>query len=227
MKIGASGVNAECSKTRGRGLWKVAALALATLPLGAVGGCGAARPMQYYQLTVPSEMSQVERNASGVSLTVVPLFSSTLYREDRIVYSTGPEQMGVYEYHRWTEPPTEMIHEVVLRELRASGRYRAVFSRRSSGRADYLLRGQLYDFKEISGPPLMARLTADWELVDTKTGTVVWTFHYGHDEAVSSKDVQAVVAALDHDVQRAVGEVKAGLEQYFATATTPASTPGK
>jgi ABC-type uncharacterized transport system auxiliary subunit len=135
--------------------------------------------------------------------------------------------MGVYEYHRWTEPPTEMIHEVVLRELRASGRYRAVFSRRSSGRADYLLRGQLYDFKEISGPPLMARLTADWELVDTKTGTVVWTFHYGHDEAVSSKDVQAVVAALDHDVQRAVGEVKAGLEQYFATATTPASTPGK
>ena len=56
---------------------------------------------------------------------------------------------------------------------------------------------------------------------------MVWTFHYGHDEAVSSKDVQAVVAALDHDVQRAVSEVKAGLEQYFATAQAPAATPGK
>jgi hypothetical protein len=33
---------------------------------------------------------------------------------------------------------------------------------------------------------------------------------------VSSKDVGAVVAALDRSAQGIVGQVKAGLEQYFS-----------
>jgi len=44
--------------------------------------------------------------------------TSHLYREDRIVYGNGAEQLGTYEYQRWAEPPTEMIQEVLLRELR-------------------------------------------------------------------------------------------------------------
>ena len=70
--------------------------------------------MQYYQLTVPNDVAQAEPNASGISLALGPLTSSHLYREDRIVYSSGAEQMGTYEYQRWTEPPAEMISEVLL-----------------------------------------------------------------------------------------------------------------
>jgi ABC-type uncharacterized transport system auxiliary subunit len=196
---------------------KTAGWMLAALPAAMLAGCGAARPMQYYQLSVPNDMAPAEPNASGISLALGPMTSSHLYREDRIVYSSGAEQMGTYEYQRWTEPPAEMISEVLLRELRASGRYREVYSRRSSSRSDYVLRGQLYDFKEVPGSPLMARVTAEWELYDAKTGMTVWSHHYSKDEPVSGKDVPAMVAALDKNVQRAVGEVKAGLDQYFAS----------
>jgi ABC-type uncharacterized transport system auxiliary subunit len=221
--MGIISANKTCEESHGvksttPRLRKAAVLALAAVSLMRLTGCGAARPMQYYQLTVPTDMTQAEPNASGVSLAVGLMAASHLYREDRIVYSSGAQQMGTYEYQRWTEPPAEMIQEVLLRELRASGRYREVFSQRSSGHGDFVLRGRLYDFKEVSGSPLMARVTAEWELHDAKSGSTVWSHHYGHDEPVSGKDVPGMVAALDRNVQRAVSEVKAGLDQYFASA---------
>ena len=125
--------------------------------------------------------------------------------------------MGTYEFQRWTEPPAEMIEEVLLRELRASNRYREVFAQRSASHADYVLRGRLYDFKEVSGSPLQARVTVEFELKDMKSGATVWSHYYSHDEPVDGKDVPAMVAALDRNVQRGVSEVKASLEQYFST----------
>src|ERR1700688_2703869 len=184
---------------------------------GSMAGCGATRPMQYYQLTVPADVHHSETNPSGISLALGPLVASHLYREDRIVFGSGPQQMGTYEFQRWTEPPAEMIEEVLLRELRASSRYREVFAQRSASHADYVLRGRLYDFKEVSGSPLQARVTVEFELKDMKTGTTVWSHYYNHDEPVNGKDVPAMVAALDRNVQRGVSEVKASLEQYFSS----------
>lgn len=183
-----------------------------------LGGCGATRPSQYYQLTVPGDVPVAkEGDATPVTLLVGTLLASDLYREDRIVYSTTQEEMGTYQYQRWAEPPTEMIQEVLLRELRSTGRYRAVFAHRSDANGDFLLRGRLYDFKEVSGSGMVARLTVDFEMRDLKSGTTVWTHYYHHDEPVNGKNVPAVVAALDKNVQRSVKEVLEGLDQYFAS----------
>ncbi|HKW65167.1 MAG TPA: ABC-type transport auxiliary lipoprotein family protein [Candidatus Acidoferrum sp.] len=182
-----------------------------------LAGCGATRPSKYYQLTIPGEAPAGQNvEAAPVTLLVGTLLAPDLYRESRIVYSTTGEQMGTYEYERWEEPPTEMIQEVLLRELRSSGRYRAVFVHRSDANGDFLLRGRLYDFKEVSGNGEVARLTADFEMRDMKNGATVWTHYYHYDEPVNGKDVPAVVAALDKNVQRAVKEVLESLNQYFA-----------
>src|SRR5260370_2890863 len=89
--------------------------------VGLLGGCGAAGQSKYYQLTVPAEAGAVEKaDAVPVTLLLGQLMTSHLYREDRIVFGNGAEQLGTYEYQRWAEPPTEMIQEVLLRELRSS-----------------------------------------------------------------------------------------------------------
>lgn len=191
-----------------------------------LAGCGATRPSKYYQLTVPGNTSaDPQDGAVPVTIVMGPLISSHLYREDHIVYSSNSEAMGTYEYQRWAEPPTEMIEEVLLRALRSSGRYRAVYAQHSSIRGDYLLHGQLYDFKEMTGSPMSARLSLELELRNTKTGDSVWTHLYNHDEPVNGKDVSAVVAALDRNVQRATSEFTASLAQYFSThpPASPAS----
>lgn len=193
-------------------------VSIAALAAGLLAGCGAARPSKYYQLTIPGDAAPAaERSPYPVTLLLGPLRSSHLYREDHIVYSSSGENMGTYEYQQWAEPPTEMLVDVLLRELRASGRYRAVDVLRSNSHGDYILYGRLYDFKEISSSPMMARLTIDLELRETKSGSTVWTHYYSHDEPVSGKDISAVVAALDRNAQRGMGEVKSSLDQYFST----------
>jgi ABC-type uncharacterized transport system auxiliary subunit len=188
------------------------------LCLGILHGCGAARPSKFYQLAPPSDKTPGADPAPfPVTLLLGPITTSHLYRDDRIVYTSNGETMGTYEYQRWAEPPSEMIGDVLLRELQESGRYQHVYSLRSDSRGDYVLRGRLYDFREITGNGLAARVAFEFELRDSKTGGTVWSRSYSHDEPVSSKDVAAVVAALNRNVQSGLSEVMGGLQQYFAT----------
>jgi ABC-type uncharacterized transport system auxiliary subunit len=193
-------------------------ITIAALSAGLLAGCGATRPSKYYQLTVPGDVTPVaERTPYPVTLLLGPLRASHLYREDHIVFSSKGESMGTYQYQQWAAPPTEMLVDVLLRDLRASGKYRAVDVLRSNSHGDFILYGRLYDFKEISASPVVARLTMDLELRETKTGSTVWTHYYTHDESVNEKDISAVVAALDRNAQRGMGEIKASLDQYFST----------
>ena len=172
---------------------------------------------KYYQLKPPAKStSAAAGDPLPITLLVGPLKASHLYREDRLVYATDSEEMGTYQTHRWAQPPTEMMQELLWRSLRASGRYSAVNLLTSSSRGDFLLEGNLYDFKEISGSTLAARVNLELELHDMKTGAIVWTHSYTHDEPVSGKDVSAVVAALDQNAQRGVSEAEASLNEYFA-----------
>src|SRR5690349_25164604 len=96
-----------------------------------VCACGAARPSKYYQLTIPGDApagQATDPPPAPVTLLVGNLFSSDLYREDRIVYSTAGGRRGPYEYELWADPPTELIQEALRRELRSPGRSRAVFT---------------------------------------------------------------------------------------------------
>lgn len=197
----------------------------ALLCFAALNGCGAARPSKYYQLTVPSDKtSGADPAPYPVTLLLGSITTSHLYRDDHIVYTSNGEAMGTYEYQRWAEPPTEMINDVLLRELQTSGRYQHIYTVRSDVRGDYLLRGHLYDFREISGSGLAARVAFEFELRDSKTGMTVWSRSYSHDEPVDGKTVSAVVAALDRNVQSGLGEIIGGLDQYFSTNGAVAST---
>lgn len=203
---------------QGRGVaigWRLVTVVLAT---GVLIGCGAVRPVKYFQLTVPSDATQVEKvDAFPVTLLVGSLMTSHIYREDRIVYGNGREQMGTYEYQRWANPPAEMIEEVLLRRLRSSARYQAVHYQRSNTQGDFSIRGRLYDFSEVTGSRFSARVTFELEMRDLKTGATVWNHGYTHDEPVAGKDVRAVVLALDRNVQRGISEVVDSLERYFAS----------
>jgi ABC-type uncharacterized transport system auxiliary subunit len=195
---------------------------------GLMAGCGAARPNKYYQLTFPGDAAADPPAGAvhPVSIIVGTLNASHLYREDHIVYGSSAENMGTYEYQRWAEPPAEMIQDVLLHALRNSGRFRTVLSLRSTAHGDYLLHGHLYELKEITGASMAGRLSMELELRDTRNGETLWTHLYSHDEAVSGKDVGAVVKALNHNVQRAAAELTASLDQYFAAhLPAPASAP--
>ncbi len=187
------------------------------LCLGMLNGCGAARPSKFYQLTLPNDKTPgADPSPFPVTLLLGPITTSHLYRDDHIIYTSGGETLGTYEYQRWAEPPSEMISDVLLRELQESERYQHVYFLRSDSRGDYVLRGRLYDFREIDGNELSARVAFDFELRDSRTGSTVWHRSYSQDEPVNGKDVSAVVAALNRNVLSGLREVMGGLDEYFS-----------
>lgn len=187
------------------------ALGILTLVLS---GCGAPRPIKYYELSYPS-VAASQQAPLNVSLLVHMFEGSHLYKDERIVYSTSPQELGVYESQRWVLPPVDLLHDALVRSLRYSGRFKSVMVVRGEGGGDFGLHGYLYEFNEVDGSEVVARLDYVVRLRDRKTGMVVWTHTYNHDEPAGAKTVPAVAAAMDKNVQRSVAEIQAGLDEYF------------
>jgi ABC-type uncharacterized transport system auxiliary subunit len=186
---------------------------IAALALG-LDACGTARPIKYYQVNYPTK-SVVSDDALRVTLMVRPIEASHLYLDDKIVYGFDTPEMGTYEYQRWSEPPVEVLQLALVRGLRSTGRFRAVYTLRADPNERFILSGYLYDFKEVDTNPMVARLNFEVRLRDRTTGAVVWDYTYTHDEPAASKTVMAFVEAMDKNVQRSVQEVQAGLVEYF------------
>jgi cholesterol transport system auxiliary component len=209
--MGANEKRAHATRTTG------AAFVLACV-LGSLFGCGGVPPMKYYQLATPDSPPVAPTTAVlPVTLVVAPLRAGPLYRDNRLVYATSNTELGTYEFERWAQPPALMIQGVLVRELRASGEFRAVETMGSGSRSNFVLRGNLYDFKEVSNGSVAARVTLDMDLRDTRTGAIVWTHYYTHDQPVTQKDVPSVVAALNQNVQQGVAEISSSLNEYFAS----------
>ncbi|HXX16976.1 MAG TPA: ABC-type transport auxiliary lipoprotein family protein [Candidatus Eremiobacteraceae bacterium] len=212
MNIDCLDARAKLSARSGASKFFRSLAGLAALALCA--GCGSSRPIKYYQITYPTN-SFVAQDAIDATLVVTPFEASHLYLDNRIVYGFDSPEMGTYQYQRWADPPIEMLQNALVRGLRSSGRFKGVYTGRTSSATQFILGGRLYDFREIDGPAIMARLRFDIVMRDRKSGAVVWTHSYSYDEPVPEKTVVAVATAMDKNVQRSIQEIEAGLTDYF------------
>ena len=183
--------------------------------------CGAARPVKYYTLNpapVPEPSVSAENEAPlPVTILIGRITASHLYLDSPIVYSSGGVELGTYPSHRWAEVPTEMLETMLTQSLRAKGKFRSVGRLGSSARGDYILRGHLYSLEEVDSPSLVARFSLALELFQPKTGNVVWSQSYSHDEPVNKKTVPAVVEALRQDVLAGIDQLTNSLDAYIST----------
>ncbi len=177
--------------------------------------CGAAKPIHYYSL----EFSPPAASSAAplpVALILGRFTAPIVYRDTRLLYRSGPNQVDIYEQQRWAEAPAELVRGMLLRQLRASGHYRTVHLAGTSVHGDYVVRGRLLHFEEVDVPTLSGRVGFEVELYDPAKGMTLWSHIYEQDEPSNGKDVASVVAAINHNVQRGLGEVAAGLDDYFA-----------
>jgi ABC-type uncharacterized transport system auxiliary subunit len=186
----------------------------------ALAGCGATRPSKFYSIDLPVASAPAGK-PWPVSLLVGRVTAPHILRDDRIAYRMSPTQIGMYDYHRWSEPPATMMEALLVRRLRAEGRFRSVLALSSNARGEFVLRGRLHQFEEVAaGAGLTARVALEVELFERSSGTAVWSNLYSADEPVSGKEVPAVVEALNRGTQRALEQVTSGINAYF-TAHPP------
>jgi ABC-type uncharacterized transport system auxiliary subunit len=192
-----------------------------------VAGCGAARPVKYYVLDVNPAPASSDSAQIPVTLLVARLVASHLYHDDRLVYGSGPVQLGTYEYDRWAEPAADMVQNMLVTVLRRQGQFRSVSKVTSNVRGEYVLRGHLFAMYGVDQPELVARFTLQLELYDPATRTTVWSQIYTHDEPVQGKTVPDIVIAMDKNVTAGLQQLTAGIEQYFVSHPPQQAQPGK
>jgi ABC-type uncharacterized transport system auxiliary subunit len=190
--------------------------AIAVLLAGFAAGCGSARPVKYYALDAGPVPASATSAIYPVSLLVARTTTSHLYRDDRLVYGSGPVQLGTYSDQRWAQTPADMVQDQLIASLRSSGQYRTVSRLGSSARGDYVVRSNLDALYEVDQPALVARFAMRVELFDSKEGATVWVGNYSHDEPVKRKNVAAVVEAMNGNVRAGMLQLTAGINQYFA-----------
>lgn len=197
------------------------AIVVAALGAMTLSGCGGGRPIRYYTVELPVAPEQ-PAGGHPYTLLIGHIGSPEILREEPIAYRSGKNEIGVYEYHLWAEPPVQMLRVELVRMLRSSGKYRSVTELGSSGLGDYVLQGRLYDFEEVdSGGSMAALVSMEFDLVDDHSRKTVWTHFYSHSEPVQGTEITDVVSALDHNLTQGLHELESGLEAYIS-ANAPA-----
>jgi ABC-type uncharacterized transport system auxiliary subunit len=183
-------------------------------------GCAPHR-VQYYQVsTIVKPAATVE---TGPVVLVGRIATPQALEDGRIRYREGLNQVGGYEYHRWTDPPGIMVKESLIHVLRASGKYKAVQDAGSSVAGDYTVRGKLLEFSELDGNGIMTRISLDLELREVKTGRLIWTGLITHDDPVQAKKVADVVQSLDRNLQVVLGDAASAIGSHISASTLVAN----
>jgi ABC-type uncharacterized transport system auxiliary subunit len=176
-------------------------------------GCLDSRPVHYYTIQTPAAPA-VPPAPAGPAITVGNIAMPEL-QDGRIRYRIGSNEVGAYQFHRWTERPGTMVSQSLVQALRASGKYRSVMESSSSAPGDYQLRGKLYEFDEVDRDTIQTSISLRVDLVNMKTRQIVWGALVKHEEPVRSKNVQDVVASLDRNLQAVVKETADGIGKFL------------
>ena len=205
-----------------RAFWTIS---IAAMSWG-LAGCGTPKPIKFYSVQTPAAPAN-RTQTYPIDLVVTRLSGPAVLEAQPIVYKTGTNELSTYSYHHWTEAPTELVQEKLTRLLRNNGEFRSVnaVSSKTGGatKGDGLvLRGRLYEFSEVDGASIQGLVSMEFELYDRGTSRIVWTHFYSQSEPVPSKNVPAVVQAIDRNLDRGLNEVLVELRKYLT-----ANPPGK
>ena len=187
----------------------------AALAIVACLACGGkVPPTLYYVLDLPAPALAEER--LGRTAVLMPIRTSKLVGQGRLVYRESREQVGFYEYHRWAEDPEDSIADALLRALMARGTFASVAPFDGRTRSDFLVRGELRRLEEIDyDGPVRAAAEVSLELVDALTGQVVWSGAASRIEDVSESEVRSVVSAMSAAVQEVIRQLSAELDRHL------------
>jgi ABC-type uncharacterized transport system auxiliary subunit len=170
--------------------------------------------VQYYQLSTSAQ--PVAAAETGPVILVGRIATPQALQDGRIRYREGLNEVGAYEYHRWTDPPGILVKDSLIHVLRATGKFKSVQEAGSSANGDYAVRGKLLEFSELDGNGITTRVSLDLELREVKTGRLVWNQVLTHDDPVQAKKVADVVQSLDRNLQVVLGDAASAIASYVA-----------
>ncbi|MGQ9688952.1 MAG: ABC-type transport auxiliary lipoprotein family protein [Desulfobaccales bacterium] len=129
-----------------------------------------------------------------------------------MVYRETPVKTGVYQYNRWRTTPGYLVTDYLVRDLRHSGLFKAVFSSEHTGPARFQVEGGVAEFQENNLPePWQAALTINITLLDLEKENiperVLFQRTYQTTETMTEKTPQGLAEAMSRAMQKLTGQI--------------------
>jgi ABC-type uncharacterized transport system auxiliary subunit len=183
----------------------LAALALILL----ASGCGKP-PILVHQYLLEYPAPPLQGSPLNAGLKVELFAVAQAYNTTSMIYQPAAYQREAYKYHRWRVNPGYLVTDYLVRDLRNSGLFKAVFTSESSEKNRFVLEGGVEDFQEVDGPDgWQASLALVVTLLDTSAEEapqkVIFQKRYGVTEPMVSRTPQGLAESMS----RAMGHLSA------------------
>ncbi|MBI4794652.1 MAG: membrane integrity-associated transporter subunit PqiC [Deltaproteobacteria bacterium] len=170
-------------------------------------GCGKP-PVAVYKhlLEYPSpELPRLPQVPEGLK---VELFSvAQAFNSQAMIYRPTSYQSEAYRYHRWRVNPGQLVTDFLLRDLRQSRVFAAVFGYERTATPRFLLEGAVEEFQEVNaGDSWSAVLAVNITLLDTTkeeiTQRVLFQKNYRAEEPIMDRTPQGLAAAMSRAMEK-------------------------
>ncbi len=178
---------------------------------GCIGGGGPTPVTEQYVIEYPPSVYE-SLSAIDESITVARFSVARHLNCRSMFYKPAPFKREAYNYHYWRTNPGDMLTDCLLRDLRVSGMFRAVFSCYNYENARFLLEGYVEAFTGLyEENPGKALLRLNITLVDRESENlisgVLFQKNYQTSETLESRTPGGLARGMSKAVSSLSGEI--------------------
>ena len=192
--------------------------AASVLALILLSGCAGVRYPRSYLLNFPP-MSPDATPSEAFGAVGVREFRCPEYLcQGRIVFRTNSEEVGFYEYHRWAVNPRQSITQFMTDSLRTQSLFKHVDAYERGIETPYVLTGRIERLDELDrGRVVLAECVISAELVEVRTGSVLWSDSASETLPLESQDMAGVVNGITAATRVTVDRLVRSMVKKLAT----------
>jgi cholesterol transport system auxiliary component len=186
-----------------------------TAALASLAGCaGKIRYPSYYVLNLPAPAPQATKPKLLLGSVAVREFRAPAFlRAGPIVYHQSADQLDFYDYHRWAVDPRSAITSAVVQDMQTGGVFQSVHLFDGRGTSDYLVTGTLDHLEEVDhGRDVFVEVRVSAQLMDLKTGDVLWRDASSETTKLENRDFPGIVAGMSQAADRAVEHLVSSMQ---------------
>jgi ABC-type uncharacterized transport system auxiliary subunit len=165
-----------------------------------------ARHVEQYTLEYPSP-DLVGTPLPEASLKVERFTEAAAFNTSAMIYRPEPFKLDAYQYHRWRVHPADLIGDHLVRDLRKSALFKAVFSHSDPQEGKFLLEGGVEEFLEIEEQgQRQAVLATNVTLLDSSARNlpdrILFQKRYRFQEPLEEKTPRGLAKALSQTMKK-------------------------
>jgi uncharacterized lipoprotein YmbA len=201
-------------------------MAVALMGALVLAGCGKVRYPATYLLNLPPQVAHTAPSVGALGPVAIREFRCPEYLcEGRIVYRSGPEEVGFYEYHRWAMNPRQAITQYLEDSLRAQPLFESVAVHERGSEPAFVLSGNIERLEEVDqGRDVRAVCTISAQLLDARTRSVVWSRTASETVAVEQRNIVGIVSSLSAAARTAADRLLASMAEELPVAMSKERT---